>query len=25
LWLRVCVDGESGADLVPQGSAVARG
>jgi len=25
LWLRVCVDGESGADLVPQGSAVAQG
>jgi asparagine synthase (glutamine-hydrolysing) len=25
LWLRVCVDGESGADLVPQGSAVAHG
>jgi asparagine synthase (glutamine-hydrolysing) len=25
LWLRLCVDGESGADLVPQGSAVAHG
>ena len=25
LWLRVCVDRESGADLVPQGSAVAHG
>jgi asparagine synthase (glutamine-hydrolysing) len=25
LWLRVCVDGESGGDLVSQGSAVAHG
>lgn len=25
LWLRVCVDGESDPDLVPQGSAVAHG